>query len=101
MLGLLSFFDFAHSPILKKITFRKPDILPSSGVRQGTPTLLGPLERVGLKYRTYWTMDKDQNSIKLLALHHYQNHIQSNCFMLFNDFDWNQPCLMARNFHLK
>jgi len=38
---------------LKNTTFRKLDLLPSSGKIMAAPTLLGPLERA---YRIHWTV---------------------------------------------
>jgi hypothetical protein len=43
---------FLSSDILKKTTFRKRDLFPSSGEGWKTSTMLGPLERANIKH---WT----------------------------------------------
>jgi hypothetical protein len=47
-MGLLDFELRRSSDILKKTTFRKLDLFPSSGEEGETSTLLGPLERANL-----------------------------------------------------
>jgi hypothetical protein len=52
---LLGFLDFLYIPaflILENITFRKLDLVQSSGERE-TPTLLASLERANLNHWTY------------------------------------------------
>lgn len=47
---IIQFLDVVHRPMFKTQRSGKLDLFPSRGVRQGTSTLLGPLERASLSH---------------------------------------------------